>query len=66
MAVYNGNGVIARNLQGIITQAVDSQTRDSLVNKVEHLVAKDTDISLRRWWRPKPELKEREYWTQTG
>ena len=26
---------------------------DSLVNKVEHLAAKETDISLRSWWRPK-------------
>ncbi len=28
---------------------------------VEHLAAKETDISLRRWRRPKTELKEREY-----
>ncbi len=30
---------------------------------MEHLAAKETDISLRRWWRPKTELKEGEYWT---
>ncbi len=37
--------------------------REQLVNLVEHLAAKETDISLRRWWRPNTELKEREYWT---
>ena len=30
------------------------------VNVVEHLA----DISLGRWWRPKPELKERRDWTE--
>ncbi len=36
--------------------------REQLVNIVELLAAKETDISLRRCWRPKTELKEREYW----
>ncbi len=27
------------------------------VNRVEHLAPKETDISLRSWWRPKSELK---------
>lgn len=30
---------------------------------VEHLVAKEPDISLESWWRPKVEPKESEYWT---
>ncbi len=29
----------------------------------EHLAAKEPNISLRSWKRPKTELKEREYWT---
>ncbi len=33
------------------------------LNIVEHLSVKEPDISLRWWWRPKTELKEREYWT---
>ena len=32
--------------------------RDQLVNMVERLAAKDPEVSLRSWWRPKPELKE--------
>ncbi len=36
---------------------------DLLVNTVEHLAAKEPDISLRDWWRPKTELKESEYLT---
>ncbi len=43
-------------------QTADS-VREQLVNIVGHLAAKETDISLRTWWRPKIELKEREYWT---
>jgi len=30
------------------------------VNIVEHSAAKEPDISLRSWWRPNTELKERE------
>ncbi len=37
--------------------------RDQLVNIVEHLTAKEPDIFLRSWWRPKTELKAREFWT---
>ena len=36
---------------------------DQLVNIVEHLAAKEPDISLRSWQRVKTELKESEYWT---
>lgn len=37
--------------------------REQLVNVVEHLAAKEPDISLRSWWSPNTELKERGYWT---
>ena len=37
--------------------------RDQLVNMVERLAAKDPEVSLRSWWRPKLELKQRESWT---
>ncbi len=33
-----------------------------LVIIVEHVAAKEPDIFLRGWWRPKKELKESEYW----
>ena len=32
--------------------------RDQLVNIVEYLAAKEPEVPLRSWWRPKPELKE--------
>lgn len=34
-----------------------------LANMVEHLAAEEPDISHRRCWRPKMELKDRKYWT---
>lgn len=33
--------------------------RDELVNTAEHLAEKETDVSLRRWWRPETERKDR-------
>ncbi len=35
---------------------------DSLRNTEDHLAAKETDIFLRGWWRPKLSEKERKYW----
>ena len=43
-------------------QQVDT-VRDKPVNIMEHLATKEEEIPLRRWWRPKMELKESEYWT---
>ena len=34
------------------------QAHKHLVNIEEHLACKEADISLRRWWRPKTELKD--------
>lgn len=36
---------------------------DHPVSTVEHLAAEGSDIPLRSWWRPKPELKNSEYLT---
>ena len=34
--------------------------RDSLVNIVEHVAAKESNNTIRHWWGPKTELKEKE------
>ncbi len=36
---------------------------NQLVNIMEHLAAKEPDVSFRSWWRPKQSKKEGEYWT---
>lgn len=33
-----------------------------LVNIVEHSAVRESDVSLRSWWRQKNELRESEYW----
>ncbi len=42
------------------TKQQTDKVSEWLVNTVEHLAAKEPDISLRRWWRPKTDQKERE------
>ena len=32
--------------------------REQLVNMVDRLTAEEPEVSLRSWWRPKPERKE--------
>ncbi len=61
--VFRGKAVKSHRTRPAQQQTADRHSREQLVNIVEHLAAKQTDISLRRWWRPKTELKEREYWT---
>lgn len=40
----------------------NKQHTDKFSNKhLEHLAAKEMDVSLSRWWRSKPEQKETEY-----
>lgn len=41
------------------TKWQSDRVSDLLVYKVEHLAANELDVSLRRWWRPITELKER-------
>lgn len=36
--------------------------RDELANVVEHLAAEESDVLLRRWWRPKTELTVIRWW----
>ncbi len=38
----------------------ETQSESSWWKIMEHLAAKETDVSLRGWWRPKTELKKRE------
>ncbi len=45
------------------TKQQTDQVSIQLVNIVEHLSAREPGIFLRRWWRPKTELQESEYWT---
>lgn len=52
-------------LVGHHTKLQAATVRDSLVNMVDHLAANETDISIRRRCRPKTELKECEYRTET-
>ena len=48
----------------LLSRQQTDTVRQHLVNIVEHLAAKELDITLRSWWRPKTELEESEYWTK--
>ena len=48
-----------------VLQQTDS-VRDQLEDTVKLFAAKETDVSLRTWWRSKSEQKEVEYWTEVN
>lgn len=46
----------------LITRQLEDKVSDQFVKTVEHLAAKDTDVSIRSWWRPNLELKVSDFW----